>query len=62
MTYDLLIKNGSVVLRDEVTKLDLAIKEGRIVALGEAIDGEAQQVIDAEGKQFSRHDRYSCSF
>ncbi len=50
MAYDLLIKNGSVVLRDEVTKLDLAIKEGRIVALGEAIDGEAQQVIDAEGK------------
>ncbi|WP_138754983.1 allantoinase AllB [Paenibacillus sinopodophylli] len=47
---DLVIKNGSVVLRDEVKLLDIGIKEGRIVQLGEALDAElATHMVDAAG-------------
>ena len=36
---DLMIKNGSVVLKNEVRVLDIGIKAGRIVQLGEELDG-----------------------
>jgi allantoinase len=50
MPYDLLIKNGDVVLSHEVKRLNIGIKNGKIAALGQVLDGEAKQVIDAEGK------------
>ena len=51
MTYDLLIKNGTVVDGTGAPKrqADVAIKNGRIVEIGKIKDS-ATQVIDAEGQ------------
>lgn len=47
---DLIIKNGSVVLRDEVRVLDIGIKAGKIVQLGEELNEEyAAALADAAG-------------
>ncbi|MFD8561471.1 dihydroorotase family protein [Streptosporangium canum] len=48
--YDLLVKNGTLVLpyHGEV-RADLAVSGGRIAAMGEDLDG-AEEVIDATGK------------
>ncbi|MEV1001447.1 amidohydrolase family protein [Nonomuraea sp. NPDC050202] len=50
MRYDLLVKGGTLVLpyHGEV-RADLAVRDGRIVAIGEDLDGGAE-VIDAAGK------------
>lgn len=50
MKYDLLIKGGKVVFRDEVKNVDIAIKDGKISAIAETIDGEAAEIIDATGQ------------
>ncbi|MFC0179227.1 allantoinase AllB [Thorsellia kenyensis] len=47
-TYDTLIKNGLVVLENEACELDVAISDGKIVALGKAL-GNAKDIIDATG-------------
>lgn len=48
--YELLIKNGKVVLPDQVLKLDIAVSAGKIVALGKELSAAPlTQVIDAEG-------------
>jgi allantoinase len=47
MKYDLIIKGGKVVFRDEVRRNDIAIKNGIIAAIAETIDNEAEQIIDA---------------
>ena len=44
-----LIKNGSVVFKDEVKKNDILIENGKIIAVAECISG-ADEVIDAAGK------------
>ncbi|MFC0178947.1 allantoinase AllB [Thorsellia kenyensis] len=49
MKYDMLIKNGMVVLENDALKLDIAIKQGKIVALGHEL-GDARQTIDASGQ------------
>ena len=47
---DLIIKNGTVVLKDEVRVLDIGIKAGKIVQLGEELYGEHAAVLqDAAG-------------
>ncbi|ACZ89347.1 dihydroorotase [Streptosporangium roseum] len=48
--YDLLVKNGTLVLpyHGEI-RADLAVSGGRIVVVGEDLDG-AEEVIDATGK------------
>ncbi|MDQ0114720.1 allantoinase [Paenibacillus harenae] len=47
---DLIIKNGTVVLKDEVRVLDIGILEGRIVQLGEQLDENiAETTVDAAG-------------
>ncbi|MEV4181632.1 dihydroorotase family protein [Streptosporangium canum] len=48
--YDLLVKNGTLVLpyHGEI-RADLAVSGGRIAAMGEDLDG-AEEVIDATGK------------
>lgn len=51
MKYDLIIKNGLVVFRDEVKKSDLGVKEGRIAYIADSIcESKGEKVIDAEGK------------
>jgi dihydropyrimidinase len=46
--FDLIIRNGTVVTAADVTRCDIAIRDGRVVALGEVADG-AREEIDAAG-------------
>lgn len=50
-TYDLLIKNGTIVTADSINRGDLAIKDGKIkeISVGKPIEATAEKVIDAEG-------------
>ena len=51
-TYDLLIKNGAVVLADKVVEnCTIAVKNGRIAAMSteEIADSEANELMDAKG-------------
>ena len=54
MTYDLVIKNGNVVIPEGVKKMNVFISDGRIVAMSDA-DSEIDfsdrsfRTIDAEG-------------
>jgi allantoinase len=51
MKYDLLIKNGNVVLKNGVRKVDIAILGGKISDISEnASAAMANKVIDAEGQ------------
>jgi allantoinase len=50
MKYDLIIKGGKVVFRDEVKNVDIAVLDGKISAIAESIDNEATQFIDAKGQ------------
>ncbi len=48
--FDLIINNGTVVFENKVEKAAIALKDGKIAAIGEYIEGEALQTIDAEGQ------------
>lgn len=49
--FDLIIKNGRVVFSDAVQELDIAIKDGKIAALGSVETlGPSKEVIDVSGK------------
>ncbi|CDO93399.1 unnamed protein product [Kluyveromyces dobzhanskii CBS 2104] len=49
-TYDLLIVNGTIVTASDVYPADIAIKDGKVVLIGSALDPTlAKEVIDAEG-------------
>jgi allantoinase len=48
--YDLLIRNGTLVLPDGVPRqADLAIVDGRIAGIGPELEGGARETIDATG-------------
>ena len=49
--FDLVIKNGTVVLEDKCIKGSIGIKDGRIACIADAgTELEADKVIEAEGK------------
>lgn len=48
MHYDKIIKNGIVILESGDVQTDIAIKNGKIAAIGPALDG-ASEIIDAKG-------------
>ncbi|MDF2834483.1 MAG: allantoinase [Paenibacillus sp.] len=48
-TMNIVIRNGSVVLRDEVRVMDIGIKDGVIAQLGQAGLPEGEREIDAAG-------------
>jgi dihydropyrimidinase/allantoinase len=49
MSFDAIVRNGRVVLpRRGATAIDIGIRDGRIAALGEGLDG-AEEIIDADG-------------
>jgi len=50
-TYDLIIKNGTVVTADQTVQADIAVKDGKIIKVSpdKAIEESADRVIDAEG-------------
>ncbi|WP_053362592.1 allantoinase AllB [Bacillus sp. FJAT-27251] len=50
MKYDLIIKGGEVVFRDGVRKVDIAISNGKISVIGETIEADSKQVVEAEGQ------------
>lgn len=47
---DLLIKNGTIVTAKESYKADVAVNDGKIVAIGSNLDFDANKVVDAGGK------------
>jgi dihydropyrimidinase len=49
MTFDLVIRNGTVATASDVFKADLGIKAGRIAAIADKII-EGDRVVDASGK------------
>ena len=46
--YDLILKNGTAVLPEGTHTADIAVKDGKIMAIGK-IDGEATETIDCTG-------------
>lgn len=47
--YDLIIRNGTLVTAQHVASQDLAIADGKIVAIGQELSGTSQEEIDARG-------------
>ena len=53
MTYDMVIQGGTVVTAADVARCDVAVRDGRIAALGEDLAGAVRdggRVVDASGK------------
>jgi allantoinase len=50
MSFELLIRNGTVVLPDEIVKTDIGIYKGKIVAIGNLASENAAKTIAAEGR------------
>lgn len=48
MPYDLIIKNGTVILENEAIVTDIAVKDGKIAAIGASLTN-AKEEIDASG-------------
>lgn len=48
MSFDTIIKNGTVVLENEALITDIAVKNGKIVAIGAGLS-DAREIIDATG-------------
>lgn len=48
MSVDLIIKNGKVILEDGVKVTNIAVKDGKIIEIGDNIS-EGNEIIDAEG-------------
>lgn len=47
--YDLIVRGGSVVLPDRVTKVDVGVKDGKIAAIAAKLVGETEHEWDATG-------------
>lgn len=47
--YDLVLKNGMLVLPDDVFAGDLAVRDGRVAALGADLAGAAAETVDVSG-------------
>ncbi|WP_026695746.1 allantoinase [Peribacillus kribbensis] len=47
--YELIIRNGVVVLPHTVRTTDIAVKDGRIVKIGDQLTGKAEKELDAKG-------------
>ena len=48
MQYDLIIKNGIVILESGEIHTDIAIKNGKIAAIGPAL-GQSDKTLEAQG-------------
>ena len=47
--YDTIFKNATVVNHDGRAQRDIAVRDGRIVALGAGLDGDAAEIVDCTG-------------
>ncbi|MFD4815898.1 hypothetical protein [Peribacillus butanolivorans] len=52
-TYDLIFRNGYVVLPDEVQKADIAVQNGVIVKVGNQLDSKDNEDYEAKGQYIS---------
>lgn len=50
MKYDLILKGGHVFAPQDLGTVDVAVKDGKITALGEFDAGDAEDVLDVSGK------------
>lgn len=50
MKYDLIIRDGNVVLHDGVYQVEIGIKDEKITSIADQIDGDAKETIDAKGQ------------
>jgi N-acyl-D-amino-acid deacylase len=50
--YDLIIRNGTIVdgTGADARRGDVAVKDGKVVAVGADLEGEAAETVDADGK------------
>jgi allantoinase len=48
--YDLIIKGGHVVLSNDIRDIDIAVRDGVIVAMGDDISNHAELVLDASNQ------------
>src|SRR3990170_3604866 len=48
-TFDLVLKGGTVVNQDGAGERDIAVRDGRIVAIGSIDAGKAGTIVDARG-------------
>ena len=48
--YDLFVRGGNVVTEDGMAVADVAVSDGRFVAVGPELEGEARETIEAAGK------------
>jgi allantoinase len=48
-TYDLILKGGTLVTTEGPQEADLAVADGRIVALSSELEGEGKEEVDARG-------------
>lgn len=48
--YDLIVKGGHVVLSHEIRDLDIAVRDGVIVAMGDDFSDNAENILDASGQ------------
>lgn len=49
MTYDLIIRNGTIVTASDTFAAEIAIRDGKIEVVASHIEAEAKRVIDAKG-------------
>src|SRR5437899_3369871 len=47
--YDLIVRNGTLVMTTGTSNADLAVADGRIVAIGPQLTGTSKEEINAEG-------------
>ena len=47
--YDLLLKNGEVVLPDGVSKVDIGVLNGKVKAIEQTSSSSAKQIVDCKG-------------
>ena len=48
-TYDLLFRGGTLVTSEQLISADVAVVDGRVEASGPALEGQAEEVVDASG-------------
>lgn len=48
-TYDLVLKNGTVVNQDGTGRRDIGVRAGRIAAIGSLAQADAAEIVDATG-------------
>ena len=59
MSFDLIIKNGTVILENEARVVDIAVKGGKIAAIGQDL-GDAPQVATKHLKPTTPTSSSSC--